>query len=347
MKTEDINILPIKNLNKATINIEDLVNGVVYKKKPRELYIELPNIGMARIYGRAYIKSKDLISNLKEGDNVIVKITGLDDGYGNFEGELQNIEYISGWARLKEYMEKKEILELTIKDANKGGLIVEVENIKGFIPVSQLAPENYPRVDNKNKIMQHLQKFIGKKMKLRVINVDPSSQKLILSEKAAKEEIYKEALKNFNVGEIVEVTILGFSNFGIFVRFLDDPAIDGLIHIGEIPDEYKNFEEHFKIGDKIKAKIIKIETNRVSLTLKNLVEDPWAAFCKKYSVGSSVEGTVIDKSSEFFVVVEVEGVKGIILEDLNKLELNKSYKFEILQLVPNEKKLVLKLKNEE
>ncbi|MGC8981642.1 MAG: S1 RNA-binding domain-containing protein [Minisyncoccia bacterium] len=341
-----VEVTKIKMSGLTNINIGYIVNGIVIKKKPREVFVEIPNFGVARIYGREYIKGRDLIAKLKEGDNVVVKILGFDDGYGNFEAEIQDIEHISTWAKLREYMAKKTILELPIKDINKGGLIVEVENVKGFVPVSQLAPENYPRVDNKTKILQQLEKFKGKKMKLRIINVDPASQKLILSERAAKEEEYKEILSKFSVGQVVEVRILGFSSFGIFVRFYENPSIDGLIHISEIPEEYKNFEEHFKVGDKIKAKIIKIETDRVNLTLKDLVEDPWIAFCKKYNIGSEIEGLVVDKSSEFFAVVECEGVKGIVLEDLQNLELNNRYKFEIIQLVPNEKKLVLKLKNE-
>jgi ribosomal protein S1 len=343
---EILNGLKIKS-SLSNINVGYIVNGIIIKKKPKEVFVEIPHFGVARIYGREYIKGKDLISKLKEGDNVVVKILSLDDGYGNFEAEIQNIEYISVWAKLREYMEKKTILELTIKDVNKGGLIVEVENIKGFVPVSQLAPENYPRVDSKIKILQHLEKFKGKKMKLRIIAIDPASQKLILSERAAREEEYKEVLSKFSIGQLVEVRILGFSSFGIFVRFYENPPIDGLIHISEIPEEYKNLEDHFKIGDKITAKIIKIENDRVSLTLKDLVEDPWVAFCRKYSVGSIVEGKIVDKSSEFFAVVECEGVRGITLEDLQKLELNNKYNFEIIQLIPNEKKLVLKLKNEE
>jgi len=328
----------------SNINIGYIVRGTIIKKRPREVFVEIPNFGIARIYGREYIKGKDLISKLKEGDGVVVKILSLDDGYGNFEAEVQDIEYISVWAKLREYMDKKTILELPIKDVNKGGLLVEVENVKGFVPVSQLAPENYPRVDSKIKILQHLEKFKGKKMKLRIIAVDPSSQKLILSERAAREEEYKEALSKFKVGQLVEVRILGFSNFGIFVRFCENPPIDGLIHISEIPEKYKDLEEHFKIGDKIKAKIIKIENDRVNLTLKDLVEDPWVSFCNKYDIGSIVEGVVVDKSSEFFAIVECEGVRGIVLEDLQDLELNNRYNFEIIQLIPNEKKLVLKLK---
>ena len=343
--------MPAVNLIKTkgrmyNIGLESIVEGRVLKKKPREIFIEIPNIGVARVYGREYLKGKEIIAGLKEGDSVVIKIIGLDDGYGNFEAEILNAEQINDWALLKEYMATRKILQLPVKDINRGGLILEFRGINGFLPLSQLAPENYFRSANKTEIFRHLEKFKGKKMTVRVININPSLQKFILSERAAKEEIYHEILSKFNVGELVKVTVLGFSSFGIFVRFYENPPIDGLIHVSEIPDEYKNFDKIFKVGDKIEAKIIKIESDRVRLTLKNLQEDPWVTLAKKYNVGSIVEGVVIDKSSGFFATIETEGVKGVVLENFENLELGKSYRFKITQLIPNEGKLVLQLENE-
>jgi len=327
-------------------NIGDIVNGFVLKKRAREIYVELPYLGVGRIYGTEYMKAKNLISKIKEGDEVVVKIIGLDDGYGNFELELQDIEYISTWLKAKEAMNEKKILELEVTEINKGGLIVEFKGLKGFVPLSQLTPTNYPRIGefDKKKITEHLQQFLGKKLKLRIINVDPASQKLILSEKAAYVEEYQKILSQFKVGELKEVEVLGTSKFGVFVRFHNDPPIDGLIHINEIPEKYKNPEETFKKGDRITAKIIKIEADRVSLSLKDLVEDPWVSFSKKYKVGDSIKGKVIE-ISQFFAVVEVEGIKGVVLENFENLELNKDCSFIIEQLDANNKKLILTFKN--
>ncbi len=335
------------NLTKGIIrNIEigDIYKGFVIKKRAREVFVEIPFLGVGRIYGAQYIQAKNLISKLTEGSEVVVKIIGLDDGYGNFELELQNIEFISIWMKAKELMERKEVLELEIQEANRGGLIVDFYGIKGFIPVSQLAPENYPRVgeNGKQDILKHLSNFVGKKMKLAIINVEPATQKLILSERVARLDEFKKALSQYKPGQVIEVEVLGLSKFGVFVRVHYDPPIDGLIHITEIPEKLRDLENNFKKGDKIKAKIIKIESDRVNLTLKNLVEDPWITFESKYQVGDKVKGLVTSKT-EFFASVNVEGVTGVVLENLESLEVNQEYEFVIDQLDPNSKKLILKL----
>lgn len=346
------NILNLKRVsltNKFIKNIEvgDIYRGLVIKKRAREIFVEIPNLGVGRIYGAQYIKAKDLISKLSEGNEVVVKIMGLDDGYGNFELELENIEFINIWLKAKELMEKQEAIELEVKETNRGGLLVDFYGIRGFVPVSQLAPENYPRVgeNDKQNILKHLNNFIGKKMKLAVINIEPSSKKLIFSERAARLEEFKKALSQYKVGQIIDVEVLGISKFGIFVRVHYNPPIDGLIHITEIPEKLRDLEVNFKKGDKIKAKIIKIESDRVNLTLKNLIEDPWLTFETKYKIGDRVKGKVIAKT-EFFASVNIAGVNGVVLEDLEKLEVNKVYEFSIEQFDSSLKKLILKLVSE-
>jgi len=327
------------------VNIGDIINGFVIKKRAREIYVDIPCLGVGRVYGIEYMKAKNLISKIKEGDEVVVKIIGFDDGYGNFELELQDIEYISAWLKAKEAMNERKILELEVVEINKGGLIVEFNGLKGFVPLSHLTPEHYPRIGefDKRKITEYLQQFLGKKFKLRIINVDPASQKLILSEKAAYLEEYQKVLSQFRVGELKEVEVLGVSKFGIFVRFYNNPPIDGLIHINEIPDKYKNLEETFKKGDKIIAKIIKIEADRVNLSLKDLTEDPWVKLSKQYKVGDEVKGRITE-ISQFFAVVDIEGVKGVVLEDFENLNKDEEYSFIIEQLDPDNKKLILSVK---
>lgn len=343
-----LNKLPTKNRLIKNINIGDIYRGVVIKKKARDIYIEIPFVGVGRVYGIEYIKAKNIIQKIEEGSEVVVKIIGLDDGYGNFELELQDIEAISIWIKAKEIMQNKEVLDLEVKEANKGGLIVDFYGIKGFVPVSQLAPENYPRVgeNNKQEILKHLSNFVGKKMKLTIISVDPSSQKLILSERSAKIEEFQKILSNYKVGQLIEVEVLGTSKFGVFVRVHYNPHIDGLIHITEIPERLRNLEENFKKGDKIKAKIIKIEEDRVALTLKGLEEDPWIEFVEKYKVGDKVKGFLVSKE-EFYALVDIERVPGIVLENYENLDPKKEYDFIIEQLEPSSKKLILKLAENE
>jgi ribosomal protein S1 len=328
-----------------TISLGALVNGTVLKKGRGELYIDLKNLGLCRIYGQEYSQSKQLISKLNQGDEVVVKITGFDDGYGNYECSLQNIEEINQWQKIKNFLKNKKIIEAKIIDANKGGLITEIEGIKAFIPVSQLAPEHYPRISNSNKnlILNHLKSFIGQSFQLRLISADPGSQKLILSERLAREEIYKQVLSNYTIGQIVDVQVVGLGSFGIFVRFHENPPLDGLIHLKEIPQEDQDLESKFKVGDRLKAKIVKLEGDRANFSLKDLNEDPWIAFSRSHRIGESVSGRVIQKNDDVFATIEIEGIRGVTFEQLAALTEGEEYIFKIESIEPKEHKLIVNL----
>ncbi len=330
-----------------SLEIGSILEGTVIMKRKQELYIDLSPYGTGRLYGAFYLQSKDIAQKLKPGDVVGVKIVGLDDGYGNYEIVLQEITEIDKWQKIINYYRENKILELEIKEANRGGWIVEVEGIQGFIPVSQLSPEFYPRIEgsNKNLIYEHLKKFVGQKVKCRIVSADPKTNKLVLSEKAAREEEYKEVLDRLMVGDVLPVKVVSLSPFGLFVRFNEKPPMDGLIHVSEIPEEQAHkLEENFKIGDVLMAKLIQIKNDKVSFSLRNVTPDPWVSFAKNYKEGDEVEGTLKEKN-EIFGVVETEKVQGLIFENLEKLEVGKNYQFIIEKFKPKEKSLILKLKN--
>ena len=330
------------------LEIGSILEGKVISKKRGELYVDLSPYGTGRLYGIFYLQSKNLAQKLNPGDVIGVKIVGLDDGYGNYEILLQELSSLDRWQKILNYYQKGEILELEIKDANRGGWLVEVEGVQGFIPVSQLSPEYYPRVDsnNKNLIYEHLKKFVGQKIKAKIVSADPKTNKLVLSEKAAKEGIYQEILSKLIIGELMEVRIVGLSTFGIFVRFNENPPMDGLIHISEIPEEKIDLEKNFKVGDKLLAKLIQTKQDKVSFSIKDLSPDPWITFVKNHQVGDRVSG-ILKEKNEIFGLVEIEGAKGLIFENLDKIEIGKKYNFIIEKLQPQEKNLILKLINEE
>ena len=329
------------------LEIGSILEGRVISKKRGELYVDLSPYGTGRLYGSFYLQSKKLAQKLNPGDVIGVKIVGLDDGYGNYEILLQELSAIDSWQKILNYYQKGEILELEIKEANRGGWIVEVEGIQGFIPVSQLSPEYYPRVDNNNKnlIYEHLKKFIGQKIKCKIFSADPKNNKLVLSEKAAKEEVYQEILSKLMIGDLMEVRVVGLSPFGLFVRFHEDPPMDGLIHISEIPKEKSDLESNFKVGDTFMAKLIQIKEDKVSFSLRDLEPDPWVVFSRKYNVGDKVRGVVREKN-EIFGLVEVDKVQGLLFEGLDKVEAGETYDFIIDKLQIKEKNLILKLANE-
>jgi len=175
---------------------------------------------------------------------------------------------------LKQKKEKGEPILVKILGANKGGLISEVSGIPAFLPVSQLSSDHYPKVEggDKIKILRELQKFIGKALEVKILNLDPINEQIILSEKAKVFDKKREILKNYKIGDIVEGEITGILDFGAFLRFGQD--LEGLIHISEMDWKIiKDPSEIVKIGDKVKAKIIEISGDKVWLSLKALKKE--------------------------------------------------------------------------
>jgi small subunit ribosomal protein S1 len=147
------------------------------------------------------------------------------------------------------------------------------------------------------------------------------------------------------IGDLMTVRVVGLSPFGLFVRFNEDPPMDGLIHISEIPSEQSDLEKNFKVGDTLTAKLIQIKQDKVSFSLKNLEPDPWAVFAKNYQVGDKING-VLKEKNEIFGLVDFDGVQGIIFENLDKIEVGQRYNFLIDKLQAKEKNLILKLAND-
>lgn len=331
------------------LEIGSIMEGKVIAKRRQEIYVDLSPYGTGRLYGSFYLQSKSLAQKLKPNDIVGVKIVGLDDGYGNYEIILQEITEIDKWQKILDYFKQQTVLEVEIKDANRGGWLTEVEGVSAFIPVSQLSPEYYPRINdnNKNLILEHLKKFVGQKIKCRIASADPKTNKLILSERLTKEDIYQEILTNkLVIGDIFTVKVVGLSPFGLFVRFNEDPPMDGLIHTSEIPPEQaENLEKNFKIGDELKVKLIQINNDKVSFSLRDTQPDPWVVFSQKFKEGDQVEG-ILKEKNDIFGVVSVDNVQGLVFENFSNLEVDKKYKFVIETLKLKEKSLILKVVNE-
>ena len=344
-----------------------IVEGKVVGKARSAVFLDLGPIGTGIIYGKEFQEAKEEIKNLKIGSSLFAKIIDLENEEGYIELSLSQASDELTWEKLKEQKEKGQTLKIKILSANKGGLVAEVFGIPAFLPVSQLMPENYPRVEkgNVSKIVEELQKFVDKEMEVKIFDLDPRQGKLILSEKAKEDEKIKEILKNFKVGDIVEAEISGVIDFGVFVKFpalakasVDKeekgrPAfIEGLIHISEL--DWQLIEDPadlVKVGQIVKAKIISISDNKVSLSLKALKEDPWRNIEKEYKKGDIIEGKVT-KFNPYGAFVQINPkIQGLchISEFGTKakmeeaLKIGKDFKFQILSIDPLEHRMSLKL----
>jgi len=333
--------------------INEIVQGKIIAKEKGAVFLDLGPIGTGIIYGREFLNAKDYIKKLEIGQEIFVKIINLENEDGYIEVSLEQADKELAWQRLKEIKEKGETIKIKILGANKGGLLSEFIGIPGFLPVSQLSSNNYPKVEggDANKILKELQKFIGKELEVQIFDVDPKSNKLIFSEKLKELEKIKDYLKNYHVGDEVEVEITGVVDFGAFVKFGKE-NLDGLIHISELDWKIiENPTEIVSVGQKTKAKIIEISNGRVYLSLKALKKDPWQGIEEKYKKGDQVKGKVT-KLNPFgaFVQItpEIQGLChisefGSQKTMKEKLKVGESYNFRITEVQPSEHRMILSL----
>lgn len=294
-------------------------------------------------------------SGLKKGDKVYASVISMDSEEGNVVLSLKQADREKYWLEMQEKFNSGEAIGVTITDANKGGLMSEVGGIQGFLPVSQLSPKNYPRVEggNKDEILNRLRQFIGTEIMVKVINCDKEGNKLIFSERAVSADEVKNKLDMIHIGDHVAGTITGIVDFGLFVSL--DPQVEGLVHISEVSwSRVTDLTKVFKVSDRIEAMIIGKEDGRVSLSIKRLQDDPWAKAAKKYKVGDVVTGNVT-KITPFGAFVSIEkGIDGLVhiselsdehVADPNKiLELGHEYSMKIISIEPSSHRLGLSLK---
>jgi len=345
-------------------SIGEVVEGKIIARGQSSVFVDLGFMGTGVVYGREYQKAKDSLKDYKIGDTIAAKIIGLENEEGYRELSLKEAEKESAWQELKELKEKGKSVKVKILGANKGGLLTSLRGIKAFLPVSQLSPEHYPRVEegDKREILKKLQEFIGKELEVKILDLSFKEEKLILSEKAQAKEEAKEILKDYKEGDIIEGEISGIAEFGAFIKFplksakkqKETPAqIEGLCHISELDWQLiEDPSDVVKLGDVVKAKIIKIdENNQVFLSLKQLKKNPWAEVENKYKKGDIVKGKVT-KFNPFGAFVQltpkIQGLCHISEFGSQKkmeesLEIGKEYNFKILSVEPAEHRITLKL----
>jgi len=328
----------------------DLVEGPVIAKEKTKVFIDLAPYGTGIIFGREFINVRDILKKTNIGDKITAKVVDSNGEDGYIELSLKEARQAIIWSEAEEKMKNKEELELVVKDANKGGILIEWQGIMGFLPASQLKTEHYPRVEDgdKDRILDELNKLVGEKLTVSIIGVEPEENKLIFSEKGPESKEKKKIIDGHNVGDIIEGEITGIVEFGIFIKI--EEGLEGLAHISELDwGLVEDPKEMFKVGEKIKAKIIEISNDKISLSVKSLKENPWAEATKKYKAGEKVNGVIIKFNKHGALASIEEGVAGLVhvsefgSEDKlrENLELGKTYPFIINIFEPKEQKMTL------
>ena len=332
-----------------------VITGKVVSVAKSKLVVDLNGVAVGIATGRETHDSNDTIKDLKEGDEVKTVVIEEENEDGMVVLSLKKASQATTWDKFDKAYKDGDVIEVTISEANKGGLLIDVDGIKGFIPVSQLAPAHYPRVEDANaaQILSRLQKLVGIKLSCKIINLDRSTGKMILSERAAQQGKAKASLGELKVGDKVTGRVSGVVKFGIFVTF---DGLEGLVHISEIAwGHVSNPHQYAKVGDEVEVEIIGIEGDKLSLSMKRLIPDPWAVIEEKYPIGARVKGT-INRFSPFGAFVQLEDdINGLIhlseisnekVEDPSDfLEVGQEVEAEVINIDRDEHRIGLSLKS--
>jgi len=332
----------------------DVVAGTVSAIGRARVYIDIPQIGTGIIYGKEYMNARDILRKVGVGDGIEAKVVMSENEDGHIELSLKEARQALIWSDAEAAVKSGAILSLEVKEANKGGLIIEWQGIYGFLPASQLSTENYPRVSDgdKDKILVALNELVGKNLSVVMITADQKEHKLIFSEKGLQDKEEKgEKINKYEVGNIIEGEVTGAVDFGVFVKL--EPGLEGLVHISELDwGLVEDTKALYKVGDPVKVKVIEVKDDKISLSIKQLKENPWVLASKKYKKGDIVNGVVIKYNKHGALASIEEGVAGLVHvsefeteENLkSKLSLGGVQKFKITLFEPSEQKMTLSFK---
>jgi small subunit ribosomal protein S1 len=329
----------------------DVVEGVVNSVRKHEVWVDLGVQGVGVVMRREIGHGQ----TLEEGQPITVSVIDpeLEEGYALLS--MKRAAKDRGWDELQRIFDAQEIVEISPYDANRGGLLVELEGIRGFLPVSQLAAGHYPRVSgaDKDEILQKLNALTNQPLRARILDVSRKENKLIFSEKEAVRDDMQARFAKLKVGDEVEGVVTGVIDFGAFVNV---DGIEGLIHISEISwERVEDPRKYVKVGETVKAKIIAIDKDRLSLSLKQMQEDPWLEQVKSFKRGDVVEGKItritpfgafVQLSSAVEALVHISEMGDEENIDPEKIfQLNEKKKFKVLDIDTDARKIALSLKD--
>jgi small subunit ribosomal protein S1 len=294
--------------------------GVIVSISPSEILIDLSGKTEGIVSGREMERmSRDMLNSLKVGDEVLAYVVNPEDKNGNIVLSLTRAQMEKDWREAERLYESQEMFSGHVAGFNKGGLIVRLGKVRGFVPASQLDTSRHPRLNEAGLTPEdrwgHL---TGETLQLKVIEIDRDRNRLILSERAAmrewKRKQKEKLLTELTEGEIREGRVISLADFGAFV---DLGGADGLIHLSELSWKRVNHpREVLKVNDEVKVYVLNVdrERKRIGLILKRLQPDPWTLVDEKYDVDQLVEGVItkLAKFGAFACIVGDEEIEGLI-----------------------------------
>ena len=328
----------------------EIVDGKVHQVNEDEVIVNLgvKKDGILQKSDASLEEGQTLADAYKVGDEIKAKVIKTDDGDGGILLSTKKLEYIANWEEVVKAYEDKSVIEVKVTRAVRGGVIAEYKEFSGFIPLSQLS----------DHFVVDAEEFVGQTMNVRVYRIDPAKTKAVFSHKMyladERKKLIQEIWEKLHVDDVVEGTVMRFTNYGAFV---DIGGIDGLLHISEISwGKLKHPEEVLSIGEKINVKILSMneEKEKISLGLKQNTPEPWSVIDEKYEVGQVIEGKVV-QIKEYGAFVELEpGLDGLVhisevahkrVENINnELELGQVVNVKILEIDKDRKRISLSIR---
>lgn len=333
----------------ATLNVGDVLKGKVVKVENNQALVDV-GYKFEAILPISEVSSlhiEKLSDVLNEGDVIEVKVLRIQEEDDKLIVSKKAIDAEKAWKELRQKFESGEVLSATVAEIVKGGLVVDV-GVRGFIPASHVELH----------FVEDFSDYKGRELTLKVIEMDPEKNKLILSHKAVLEDELQrkkeQTLASLEEGQVIEGTVQRLTDFGAFV---DIGGVDGLVHVSEIAWHRVEYpQDVLKEGDKVKVKVLKVdrEQERISLSIKETQEGPWDKAAKEIQAGDVVKGKV-KRLVSFGAFVEVlPGVEGLVhVSQISRrhvatpadvLEEGQEIEAKVLEIKPDQKRISLSMK---
>lgn len=299
----------------------DLVEGVVVSIDKNEVLVDVGAKSEA-ILAASELVGESEYKNLKVGDPLVAKVAQAENDQGYLVLSIKKAEKERKWKEAEDAFETGKVLDATIIEYNKGGLLCDCASLRGFIPLSHLDRVHFTNdvakfaAGSEAELKESLKVLSGKTLKVKVIELDTEKNRFVLSEKEAT-DIYsqtarQEKLSDITIGDTMEGVVTGIMPFGIFV---DLGGVEGLVHISEIAWEKVNHpSDYFTVGQSVKVQVLGVDdiSKKLALSVKRLTPNPWETVDAKYKVGSKVKG-IVSKIVPFGAFVTLEkGLDGLI-----------------------------------
>ncbi|HPD73851.1 MAG TPA: S1 RNA-binding domain-containing protein [Patescibacteria group bacterium] len=311
-----------KDLQVKQLRVGDMIEGVVVSASHKEILVDVGAKSEGIITGLELSEADKSYKSVQPGDKISAKISQIENAQGYIVLSLKKAEKDKKWQDAEEAFEGGFVIDAVVLEYNKGGLLCDSLGLRGFIPLSHLDRVHFANdvakfaAGSEAELKESLKILSGKTLRVKVIELDKEKNRFVLSEKDAlttySEESRKKRLSEIEIGSSVEGIVTGIMPFGVFV---DLDGVEGLVHISEIAWEKVNHpSNYFKVGQKIKVMVLGIDeaSNKLALSVKKLIPNPWETVEEKYPVGTKVKG-VVSKIVPFGAFVTLEkGLDGLI-----------------------------------